>query len=409
MIVEKVYADKYYIYSDKLQKIICCDEKTARQLNLLLMKRNGVIYRYSKNNDFVATMKKMGIIYTNKIEYIKRVSEVRKIISRKKVFRPQEAYLHLTQRCNLNCTYCYNKINLNKIQELTTLQWKQAIDIIHRLGVKKCVLTGGEVFLRTDLLEIVNYLVSKNIGITILSNGTLCDSAHNIGQILSKISKLVISLDSIDTIQNAENRRRSENYNIVKNINEISTKYKKNIFVRMVVSNKNENSVDNMRRFVEHDLGVNFIPSSYIPNTPDEIDFIPRLADNIYNFNSILMKQSNCGACNYEFAINCNGDIYPCQTLIKPKFKLGNIFDNNFVECINRSKIRRMFSNYNINKIKKCKKCNIKYLCGGGCRAISYNLYGNIYSKNEPFCSIYKSILHKQLSFKILKYLNINR
>lgn len=48
----------------------------------------------------------------------------------------KQAYLHMTQRCNLNCRYCYNKSNLNKgLRELSTGEWICVIKKLESLGV----------------------------------------------------------------------------------------------------------------------------------------------------------------------------------------------------------------------------------------------------------------------------------
>ncbi|HHU6750022.1 TPA: radical SAM protein [Staphylococcus pseudintermedius] len=52
-------------------------------------------------------------------------------------------YFHVTQRCNLKCSYCYNKDNLNKDDMLKTDTVKSIIDKLVKINVKHINFTGG--------------------------------------------------------------------------------------------------------------------------------------------------------------------------------------------------------------------------------------------------------------------------
>lgn len=67
---------------------------------------------------------------------------------------PYRMDLALTYRCNNNCAHCYNARPRN-FPEMTTAQWKQALDTLWRLGIPHVVFTGGEPTLRPDLPELI--------------------------------------------------------------------------------------------------------------------------------------------------------------------------------------------------------------------------------------------------------------
>lgn len=95
---------------------------------------------------------KYGILIDNNEDYKK--SDFYPIYLKKCASRNvniDTVYLHLTQKCNLNCQYCYNRQNLGKNEDLDTLHIIQIINILKKLGVKKIILTGGEVLLRNDI------------------------------------------------------------------------------------------------------------------------------------------------------------------------------------------------------------------------------------------------------------------
>jgi len=62
------------------------------------------------------------------------------------------------RRCNQNCLFCYaEKEPMGTRDELTTEQWKEALDSLKRAGVPMVTFTGGEPTVRDDLAELVDY------------------------------------------------------------------------------------------------------------------------------------------------------------------------------------------------------------------------------------------------------------
>lgn len=93
-----------------------------------------------------------------------------------KTRKPLGGQIELTYRCNLDCVHCYCKGSENREKELTTEEWKDIIDEIHREGCLWLTFTGGEPFLRKDFLEIYKYASRKGFLITIFTNGTIVSS-----------------------------------------------------------------------------------------------------------------------------------------------------------------------------------------------------------------------------------------
>ena len=69
---------------------------------------------------------------------------------------PPRMDLALTYKCNNNCYFCYTG-GPHKVAELTTKEWKKALDKIWESGVPQVVFTGGEPTLRKDLVELVDH------------------------------------------------------------------------------------------------------------------------------------------------------------------------------------------------------------------------------------------------------------
>ncbi|MEN8134570.1 MAG: radical SAM protein [Thermodesulfobacteriota bacterium] len=91
---------------------------------------------------------------------------------------------HLTERCNLNCSHCYQ--SGDRVDELSLVEIRDVLDEIIEMikaweetyGLEfspSLNVTGGEPFLRQDLFEILAEMRSRDFAIYLLTNGTLLD------------------------------------------------------------------------------------------------------------------------------------------------------------------------------------------------------------------------------------------
>jgi MoaA/NifB/PqqE/SkfB family radical SAM enzyme len=89
------------------------------------------------------------------------------------------AFIVMSNACNENCPYCFNKQSYFKIRtdKITPLNYELIIKKIKQLNVTDVVLTGGEPLIFKKLLfKIIKSLAAANIEISLDTNGTLFDS-----------------------------------------------------------------------------------------------------------------------------------------------------------------------------------------------------------------------------------------
>jgi molybdenum cofactor biosynthesis enzyme MoaA len=80
--------------------------------------------------------------------------------------------LAVTDRCNLRCFYCMPEEGLNWLsrKELMTYEeMLQACTLLVKMGVEKIRITGGEPFVRKDIMQLLTAL-SKLDGLKELSS-----------------------------------------------------------------------------------------------------------------------------------------------------------------------------------------------------------------------------------------------
>lgn len=66
------------------------------------------------------------------------------------------ATIRLTKGCNLRCPHCYVNAGLPLENELTLKEIKSVIDQLAKLKVFYVFYTGGEPFIRKDIVETLN-------------------------------------------------------------------------------------------------------------------------------------------------------------------------------------------------------------------------------------------------------------
>jgi MoaA/NifB/PqqE/SkfB family radical SAM enzyme len=95
--------------------------------------------------------------------------------------RPVGVKLELTHACNLRCGFCYTdspRHTLLRTPDLPDEAWHRIAAEAADLGVIEIVLSGGEPFLRRDLvMSLVDSLKQRELGITLNTNGWFVDDA----------------------------------------------------------------------------------------------------------------------------------------------------------------------------------------------------------------------------------------
>jgi len=84
---------------------------------------------------------------------------------------PLSVHIDLTMRCNERCIHCYRVIE--RRPELTTDELKALLDDVARAGTLYLTFSGGEVFLRADLFELIEHARRLHFDVRLKSNALL--------------------------------------------------------------------------------------------------------------------------------------------------------------------------------------------------------------------------------------------
>ena len=84
---------------------------------------------------------------------------------------PISVHLDITYRCNERCVHCY--LDHDDHGEMTTLEIKDILNQLSEAGVFFLTLSGGEVLMRRDFFEIVEYARQLLFNVKLKTNGVM--------------------------------------------------------------------------------------------------------------------------------------------------------------------------------------------------------------------------------------------
>jgi uncharacterized protein len=348
------------------------------------------------------------------------------------------SWLHLTDRCNLQCDYCY----LTHVHRDMPLETGRAvIDATFRSvlvdGFKQVKLkfAGGEPLLRfpliVDLHRYAQSLAAKHglcLEGVVLSNGTLL-TAEMVETLKALGLRLMISLDGLGAYHDAH-RRYAGGRGSFKDVSEavdlaLANGLMPNISV--TVSNRTAEGLPEIVAWIlERNLpfSLNFyreneLSASHEDMRLDEQKIVngmlatfkviennlprsPFLGGIIDRANLSVSHTHTCGVGQNYLVFDQNGQIAKCQMHIRKPITDLHVADPLAVIRADQSGIQ----NLSVEEKEGCKTCDWKHWCAGGCPLATYRATGR-YDIKSPNCSIYKALFPEALrleGLRLLKY-----
>jgi AdoMet-dependent heme synthase len=116
---------------------------------------------------------------------------------------PLGVHFDLTYRCHQRCIHCYIPESWRRGEgpgpELTTAQVKSILDQLAKAGTFFLTFSGGEIFMRPDLFDLLEYARKLNFSISLMTSGTLGLSREEIRELKHiGIASMHMSLYSIE-------------------------------------------------------------------------------------------------------------------------------------------------------------------------------------------------------------------
>ena len=305
---------------------------------------------------------------------------------------PLQAQLELTYRCNLRCSHCY--VDLDEPDELSFEEWCDVLSQLKMAGTIYLLLTGGEILVRADLLNIIAYARSNGFVVGIITNCTLV--TPEIVQALSelRIRSIVTSLhgataathDMVTKVPGSFQRTIQGIQLLVDAglVPSVQTMAVKNNAAELMAIKDLIESLGAWSR-----IGIEMIPTKSGSNRPSQ--FEPDIEDLINSgwqpdIHSWSKEQSSqlCEAGKAVCAISPQGDVSPC---ISFPIKLGNLRESSFDSmwslkpCAELRYLRSM----KCSDLPACKECELRAYCQR-CTGSAYLESGRIDGPSPSAC-----------------------
>lgn len=313
---------------------------------------------------------------------------------------PLNINLMITNKCSTDCAYCYANRGIS--ENLTTDIILGFIDSAQNSGVVNLTLTGGDLLMRKDSLEIFEACIKAQFSIFISTKTPKTEDYVRRLKLIG-VDEIQFSLDSVSSSILKKLLNVSETYlGRVRKFFSACRNHKITLSIRSVLTSQNS-SIEEINKLysflIEYDniskwTLTPMFHSEYISNNEDlcpdneklseifsftrDLDapfpiFYNKLGDNGYshtqypNIKDYISMGSTCLANTTSLSILCDGTCTVCEMLYKnPMFTLGNIKEQTLYEIWNSKKAISIFNgNISGDFHSPCGSCQHLFKCKG--------------------------------------------
>lgn len=339
----------------------------------------------------------------------------------------EELWINTNNSCPLSCKHCLVDGGSEQVSPMTTTEIERLVDEAIGLGTKRIYFTGGEPFLRKDLLQLIEY-VTERVHLVVLTSGVLItkEITERIKSAANGNLLLQVSLEGPDAQTNDAIRGKGNFELAMRGIKALVEAGLPPV-VTTTITRLNYDKATRTTRFLAslgvkdhhvlwlHARGRMRRNAAELLLSGEEIAGVMKeLRQTVEGMNIIVdnaeslavrvrgkrgRKNDLCNSAYGVLNVNTDGHVYPCASLCGADgFDCGSIKEKSLRDIWMESTTTKWIRNNSVQKRVGCNSCYLKFFCGGGCYAQSYFNYemntgeGCIMAA-DPYCDAYKSQL----------------
>ncbi len=337
--------------------------------------------------------------------------------------RLAELWLHTNNSCNLTCSHCLVSSGPDGDKGLPTDALLRVIADAKTLGARRFFFTGGEPFLRKDIVTLIDAaLEDPKAELAVLTNGVLFTPARI--EALRRRDparlKIQISLDGSAPRTNDPLRGTGSFQRIVDGIS-AAISAGLSVTVSTVITDANADDVPEVTRLVSRlggtmhhllwlhkrgradDQGVDRTPSvarviEVVRRCREVGRSVGVVIDNHEAVKARLRypsgtKRDLASAGVSSLCVYSDGQVYPSAAMANvPGLACGSILGRSLQDIWTTSETARAFASATVEDKAICKICPLKFLCGGGDIEHAYFYSGSI-AAHDPYCDLHKAMI----------------
>jgi radical SAM protein with 4Fe4S-binding SPASM domain len=307
-----------------------------------------------------------------------------------RVAHPSTIMLELTNHCNLACTTCPREYLYGQQMDLGKIEPERAKTVIDELWpyLDSVGLTGmGETFLYQDILEIVDYIKSKNRGIiiSVSTNANFPRFIDRVSGVIGRIDTIQVSIDGLEEVyESIRKKGRFEMLDkhlrwLVKQCRSTDT----TLMLNMVVTRENHHHMSRLVTYAE-EVGIPYVDftlfnlaavtdvetsyyafykSAAFRSELQALDDTIRRTRKVTVTNKNFETENGFRKCPFpwtHFYICWDGFVPPCCAKPFPKeMNFGNVFESGVMEVLNSGSYRNFRRGWYANEAPEfCHKCH---------------------------------------------------
>src|SRR5262245_61436651 len=301
---------------------------------------------------------------------------------------PLNGTIELTRRCPLTCLHCYNNLPMTDAdargREMTTAEHHRLLDELADASCLWLLYTGGEIFARRDFFDIYTYAKRKGFLITLFTNGTLV--SERVADQLAQWRPFGIEITLYGYKKETYERMTGIPGSHDRCMRGIRFLLERGLPLRLktVAVTVTRPEVDDMRRFAEDELGVEFkfdteinprLDCSQSPLhvrlSPEESVALdlehPRRRDEWTKYAADLAASTmppadevyQCGGGVHSFSVDAYGRLSICVLSEAHKYDLRRgSFSEGWRGFLLQQRLKK------VTRPTKCVGCELKSMCG---------------------------------------------
>lgn len=347
---------------------------------------------------------------------------------------PRSLSIAITGRCNLRCKYCFYADEMVASDDLPTEMWLSFFKTLGELGVMSVTLTGGEVFTRPDIFELIDGLIDNHMRYSLLSNGTLISEKKleqfEIGKRRQRLDYIQISIDGSSA--EVHDRSRPKSFSRALRGLQLLKEAGFPVMVRVTINRFNLHDLENIADLLLDKIGLSaFSTNEAMPigagcqpqeqtvlTSSEKLEAMQIFERLSVRYPGRIVSQagpqaklqlyaemenarrtgekatrwlmgylSDCGCVFAKLDILHDGTIVPCHIMYG--VKLGNIQTDSFTEVWhNHPTLKALRERHNIpmQQVAGCSTCEWAPYCNGSCPGLAYQLTGDLNRANPEDC-----------------------
>lgn len=346
---------------------------------------------------------------------------------------PRSVGIAITGRCNLRCRYCFYADEMAALRDLPAERWLSFFDELGRLGVMDVMLTGGEVFTRRDMFELIDGIVANRMRYSLLTNGTLIDeevlAQFERGKRRVRLNSIQVSIDGAS----AEVHDKSRPHSFERAMRGLRLLKQAGfpVTARVTINQHNVRDLENIARLLLEDIGLEAIGTNEAApigagctnqdvslSRRDQLEAMETMDGLLERYPGRLLAQagpqakrvmfaemeraratgektsrwkmgylSGCGCVFTKLDVLHDGTVVPCHIL--HGVALGNITTHSLRQIWQEDRqleALRARRSIPMQTVEGCRDCAWAAYCSGSCPGVAYELTGDFNLANPEDC-----------------------